>query len=412
MLDQTPAPRWRLATRLAFRFCFLYFSFYTVLPKIEQWLPPVSRLLDKVQVMDGLVAWTGSHVFHVIATPVESGSGDTMYDWVSAFCTLLIAAAGTAAWSVLGRRRGRYERLDRWFRVLMRFALGSTMISYGFAKVIPMQMPAPSLTRLLEPYGNFSPMGALWYSIGASFPYEIFVGGAEVLGGVLLFIPRTATVGALICLADTIEIFTLNMTYDVPVKLFSFHLILMSLFLLAPDIKRLVGVAFAKGARTRWAAIAQVAFGAYLVGMSIYSHVQQWHEFGGGVPRPPLYGIWVIDEMTIDGITRPPLVTDLARWRRVVIQRSTDIAFWRMDDTFVAYPAKTDMDKKVITLSDPTDKARAAQLTFDRLTPNTMTFDGSIDGRALHMYTHLVTRDNFLLVNRGFHWIQEFPFNR
>jgi hypothetical protein len=335
-----------------------------------------------------------------------------MYDWVTAFCTLLIAAAGTVAWSVLDRRRLQYERLDRWFRVLMRFALGSTMISYGFAKAIPLQMPAPLLTRLLEPYGNFSPMGALWYSIGASFPYESFVGCAEVLGGVLLFIPRTAMLGALICLAATIEVFTLNMTYDVPVKLFAFHLILMSVFLLAPDMRRLIGVVLAKGARTRWAAIAQVAFGTYLVGTSVYSHVQQWYEFGWGAPKPALYGVWVIDEMKIDGVTRAPLVTDYARWRRVVIQRTTDIAFWRMDDTFFAYPAKTDMDKKTITMSKPDDKAWTAQLTFDRLTPNTMVFDGSIDGHALHMYTHLVRREDFLLVNRGFHWIQESPFNK
>jgi hypothetical protein len=186
----------------------------------------------------------------------------------------------------------------------------------------------------------------------------------------------------------------------------------MSVFLIAPDIKRLVGVVFAKGARTRWAAIAQVAFGTYLVGMSIYSHVQQWYAFGGGVPKPALYGVWVIDEMKIDGITRAPLVTDYARWRRVVIQRTTDISFWRMDDTSFSYPAKTDMDKKTITMSKPADKAWTAQLTFDRTAPDKMTFDGSIDGHALHMNTHLVRREDFLLVNRGFHWIQEFPFNR
>jgi hypothetical protein len=412
MLDQPPGPRWRLATRIAFRFCLIYFSLYTVLPKIEQLLLHANGLPGVGPVIDGLVAWTGWHVFHVTAKPVASGSGDTMYDWMTAFCTLIIAAAGTVAWSAFDRGRVQYERLHRWFRVLMRFSLGSTMISYGFSKVIPLQMPAPLLTRLLEPYGNFSPMGALWYSIGASFPYEIFVGCAEVLGGVLLFIPRTALLGALICLADTIEIFTLNMTYDVPVKLFSFHLILMAVFLVAPDVRRLIGVVLAKDARTRWAAIAQVAFGAYLVGMSVYGHVQQWYGFGGGVPRPPLYGVWVIDEMKIDGITRPPLVTDNARWRRVVIQRTTDIAFWRMDDTPLTYPAKTDMDKKVITISNPGAKAWTAQLAFDRPTPNTMTFDGSVDGHALHMYTHLVAREDFLLVNRGFHWIQEFPFNR
>src|SRR6202008_2643494 len=61
-------------------------------------------------------------------------------------------------------------------------------------------------------------------------------------GAILLFVPRLTTLGAIVCLADTVEIFTLNMTYDVPVKLFSFHLILLSLFLLAPDARRLANV--------------------------------------------------------------------------------------------------------------------------------------------------------------------------
>ena len=41
--------------------------------------------------------------------------------------------------------------------------------------------------------------------------------------------------GALICLADMMQVFVLNMTYDFGLKQISFHLILMSLFLLAPD---------------------------------------------------------------------------------------------------------------------------------------------------------------------------------
>jgi hypothetical protein len=70
------------------------------------------------------------------------------------------------------------------------------------------------------------------------------------------------------------------------------------------------------------------------------------------------------------------------------------------------------MDKKSITLSKPSDKAWTAQLIFDRPAPDRMIFDGAIDGHTLHMETQLFDRDKFLLVNRGFHWIQEFPFNR
>jgi hypothetical protein len=35
-----------------------------------------------------------------------------------------------------------------------------------------------------------------------------------------------------------------------------------------------------------------------------------------------------------------------------------------------------------------------------------------MDGRKVRMRLELQPRENFLLVTRGFNWIQEFPFNR
>jgi uncharacterized membrane protein YphA (DoxX/SURF4 family) len=196
--------------------------------------------------MRQIVFWTASHLFRVTHPLVYtgSGSGDKTFDWVLSFCLLVLAALATGIWSVLDRRRENYATLHKWFRVFMRFALASQMILYGLFKAVPVQMPFPYLTRLMQPYGSFSPMGVLWSSIGASPAYEIFAGCAEMLGGILLVFPRTTMLGALVCFADMIEIFALNMTYDVPVKLFSFHLILMSLILLAPDFSRLVAFFF------------------------------------------------------------------------------------------------------------------------------------------------------------------------
>ncbi len=73
----------------------------------------------------------------------------------------------------------------------------------------------------------------------ASKAYTIFCGVVEVLGGVLLLIPRLTTIGAMVCFATLSNVFVLNLSYDVPVKLLSFHLLLMSLFLLAPALPRL-----------------------------------------------------------------------------------------------------------------------------------------------------------------------------
>ena len=35
-----------------------------------------------------------------------------------------------------------------------------------------------------------------------------------------------------------------------------------------------------------------------------------------------------------------------------------------------------------------------------------------IDGHKTHIQLRLRDRNKFLLVNRGFHWIQEYPYNR
>jgi hypothetical protein len=262
----------------------------------------------------------------------NSSSGDCMFGWVTAFCLLVIATAATVVWSLLDRSRENYAELHKWFRLFVRFALAGQMILYGMAKVIPTQMAYPSLTRLLQPYGTFSPMLVIWTSMGSAPAYEIFTGCAELAGGLLLVVPRTATLGALISLAAMIQVFMLNMTYDVPVKLFAFHLILLSCFLLAPDVPRLVRflllnrttlpstqVQLFRGVRAnRIALAAQIILGLWLVGMNCQDCWSDWNTHGGGRPLPPLYGIWEVRQMSIDEQPRPPLLTDSTRWRRAI----------------------------------------------------------------------------------------------
>ncbi len=423
--------RWNPATLIAFRFCFVYFGLYVlttqmlggliVLPGID--VPP----LEQLPPVRNLTSWVATHLFRVSYPLVitGSGSGDKTFDWVHAFCLLAIAGAATAVWSFVDRSRDHYAGLHKWFHLFLRFSLGSTMVSYGMAKAIPLQMPAPGLTRLLEPFGNFSPMGVLWYSIGAARGYEIFAGCAELAGGVLLFVPRTATLGALICLADAIQIFMLNMTYDVPVKVFSFQLILMSLLVLAPDASRLANVILLnrtagpstrppllRGRRAnRIVLAAQVVFGVYLIGMGLRGAAQGWTRYGGGAPKSPLYGIWNVDEMIINGQTRSPLITDYGRWRRVVFQNPASMSFQRMNDTFVFQPVTIDVAGRSITLTKA-DKSQSGRFSFERPAADRLILDGNMDGQTVHMQLQLVDRNTFLLVNRGFHWIQEYPFNR
>ena len=424
-------PPWSLASRVAFRFCFVYFGLLCLTTQIIARLFSYNSIPEPATLrpLRPLIFWTAAHIFHVRATlgfENISGSHDDMFGWVLAFCLLVSSALATVIWSILDRRREHYVKLHKWFRLFIRFSLAAQMLNYGVFKVIPVQMPAPYLSRLFEQFGDFSPMGILWSSIGAFPAYEIFCGCAEVLGGLLVIIPRTATLGALVCLAEMIQIFALNMTYDVPVKLFSFHLILLSLFLLAPDLPRLINF-FLLGRTTalsvqpqlfgtrranRIALTIQILFGLWLLGMNAHGNRQAYSMLVGNRPKSPLYGIWEVDQQTIDGQLRSPLLNDYGRWRRVIFDSPGRVVFQRIDDSFAGHGVTINVKDKTLVLTDYVDKNWKANFTFAREAPGRLTLDGNLDGHETHLQLRLVDLSKVALVNRGFHWIQEHPFNR
>jgi hypothetical protein len=419
---QTNIPRWNLALRIAFRFWLVYLGLYCLATQI------ITSLFSSTQGTDfpdpatlwplrPVIFWTAAHIFHVNA-PLSfggnSGSGDDMFGWVMTFCLLVIATAATVVWSLLDRSRENYVELHKWFRLFVRFALAGQMIAYGFAKVIPIQMPYPSLTRLLQPYGTFSPLGVFLNFMGSAPAYEIFAGCAELAGGLLLIVPRTATLGALISLAAMIQFFMLNMTYDVVVKLFAFHLILLSCFLLAPDVPRLVRLALStqaqlfRGVRANRIALAvQVILGLWLVGLYCHQCWGIWNIYGGGRPLPPLYGIWEVRQMSVDEQPRPPLLTDSTRWRRAIFDFPNRMAFQRTDDSFAPYGASVNLPDRTLALTKRDDKNWTASFTFQRPAGDQLILDGRMDNHQVHMELQLTDRNSFLLVSRGFHLVQE-----
>jgi uncharacterized membrane protein YphA (DoxX/SURF4 family) len=427
-------PRWNPALRIAFRFWMIYLGLYCLAtqfvarPTGSDFLPDLATLWP----LRPVISWVGAHIFHVNASPSlfwggASGTADNMFGWVMTFCLLVIATAATVVWSLLDRSRENYAELHKWFRLFVRFVLAAQMIIYGLTKIFPVQMPQPSLTRLLEPLGTLSPMGVLWSSMGSAPAYQTFTGCVELAGGLLLIVPGTTTTfGALISLAAMIQVFMLDMTYDVPAKRFAFHVILLSCFLLAPNVPRLVRFLLLgrttslpteaqlfRGVRAnRIALAAQIIFGVCLIGLSGHFAWNAWNTRGGARPRSPLYGIWEVKQMSIDEQLRPPLLTDSTRWRRAIFDYPNRMAFQRTDDTFAPYGASVNLPEQTLALKKSDDKNWSANFIFKRPAADQLILDGRMDNHQVHMELQLIDRNSFLLVSRGFHWVQEFPLGR
>ncbi len=172
---QSAPVRWSLGLCVAYRFICCYLILYM--------LPDQGHvdLLDPIpgssfvtapytKMWRALVPWVAIHLFHLsgpaVVYPAMNGSGDSTLDYVQHFCYLAIAAAAAVIWSVLDRKRSNYRRFHAWMHVAVRYALAFTMFGYGIAKVIPTQFGPPGLGRLIEPLGDFSPMGLLWTFVG------------------------------------------------------------------------------------------------------------------------------------------------------------------------------------------------------------------------------------------------------
>jgi hypothetical protein len=424
--EETP---WPAAARFAFRFCVVYFVWYVLTTQMLGSFLIIPGLpvpdFGKIPPMKQLVIWVGNHVINTHPTLHPTGSGDTAFDWTQAFMMVVVSFVVAIAWSFRSSTT-RHDKLLKWFSLFLRYALATSMLSYGFAKVFPLQMPTIFLSRLLEPYGNFSPMGVIWYSIGAAPGYERFIGSAEVLGGILLMLPQTALVGALVTFGVTFGVWMVNMTYDVPVKLFAFHLVVMSIVLFAPELPRLLNFFLfhravdAKPApeygdspttRRMWGG-AQTVFVIWALIVHTYGGFKSWYTFGGGAPKSALYGVWDVDSMTVDGVVRPPLTTDTTLYTHAVFQNPAGATFQKMDQTFDRLAAKIDTASRTIALTNPAKNSWRGDLTYQRPAPNRLVFDGTMGGKKVQIAMTQRDLNKFFLVSRGFHWLQEFPVNR
>jgi uncharacterized membrane protein YphA (DoxX/SURF4 family) len=337
----------------------------------------------------------------------------------------VLAMVATAIWSWIDRKRTDYDQLYEWLRLFVRMTLAVAMISYGANKLFRMQFPEPPLYRYVDYYGNSSPMGLLWTFMGMSRAYSLFAGIAEMLGGLLLIVPRFTTLGALVTFAVMSNVLMLNLCYDVPRKIYSIHLVLMSLFLLLPDVRRLIDF-FVLNRRTepsptvplltdkqlnRWALLLQFGIGAVML---VYC-LNQAH--GNAVKSatylpPPIRGIWSVDEFVADGAVQPSLLTNTERWQRVIFDSPDTFYFQDMDSQIGHFTLALDPKSKTFTLAIPTKPHWKASFTYEDPGPDSMVLDGTLNGRHLKISLHRTDLGQFLLLNRGFNMINQTLLNR
>jgi len=416
--------RWSTAARAAFRFCVIYLGLFCLATQISgSMLPNLLfdyRGLGRLAPMRDVTHLVARSVFGITVPLDDLSDGEPPFFWVQTFWIAVVSMLAAALWTTFDRRP-RDGALYAWFYLFVRVALAASLFEYGMTKLIPTQFPAPPLTTLVTPVGDLTLSALLWMTIGAAQPYEIFTGCIEVLAGVLVLIPRTTILGAILGLAALTQVLALNLAYDIGLKLVTLHLIALAAFLLAPDVPRLIDFFVrhrlsatstpplpARSERAqRVVLFVPIVLGAYALGMYAYINWTFWHVAGDKRPKSALYGIWNVDQLSVDGEARPPELNDYdRRWRRVILDAPDTIVFQRTDNSLASYGASIDTSRAVIALTKANSRHWSATFTYERPVGDRLTIAGDMDGHRIEAQLRLAGFDEFPLLNSSFRWIR------
>ena len=440
------SPEWSALRLFGFRFALVYLLVYN-LPAAASWLPATSgliaRYLDMWQVA---VPWVGRHLLqlHHPIDSVPNGSGDRTFDYVQVLCIAALAMLAALAWTALDRRRRQPRALSAGLRIYLRYTLALILLSQGIGKLTGARFPFPAIDRLQEPLGDSSPLALFSTFMGYSPLYTGFVGAGEALGGLLLLFRRTTTLGALLALAVAGHAAALDFSYDVPEKLLSLHLLAMAAWLLAPDARRLVdGLLLERptrppalappspsgaGSAGRWTTLGRPGHKPLLVGyalpaitaiivigaiLAITRHDLERRRELMRAPRPPLYGVWDVDELVRNGRAEPPWNGDLARWRRLIVRSPEALAVKLASGALRSFA--TVYGQRAVTLLSEEGAGQPTQhgiLAWSRPDPDHLVLQGTMGGDALTMKLRRIDESNVLLLTRGFHLITDEASNQ
>ena len=424
-------PTWR---KIAFRFAFIYIVLYTTpwalatssipgLPNIWQWY-------------DDSWSWTvgffNKHYFQVAKDLVPfNGSGDTSFGWAQLWFMLCFCVLGTAIWSVIDNKRKNYEVIDYWLRISVRYYISFFCFTYGIIKIFAMQMWFPSLSQLATPLGDYLPMRLSWMFIGYSTPYQVFSGIMETIAGLLLLNRKTVTLGLITATGVFIHVFVLNMAYDIPVKLFSFHLLIFCLYLLSYELKRLTDffilnrvtspdTFFNVEFRKKWMryarVVAKLAFFVLAFVVPLFNTYEYYKTREARAELKPIKsGVYDVDLYVVNNKdTIPPLINDKYRWNDVILDiggegsmKNVETLFHeRYGRTYFSY--KPDTVRGVIEFRNLAwDSLPALTMKYKLPDQNTIQLWSKYRNDSVFMQLRLTGR-HFQLAEKQFHWLSEY----
>ena len=141
----------------------------------------------------------------------------------------------------------------------------------------------------------------------------------------------------------------------------------------------------------------------------IHRNYRRWNDMSGGPPAA-LVGRWDLVSMQID--QKEPDKDDPMNWSWLDFSNRKFMRLAGPKPPNVTYMITWKPEEKKLTLAKIRTPDRSATFSYDLPEPDKLELQGSMDGKAISASLKHATEKRYELMDRGFHWIQELPYNR
>ncbi|HEY0273017.1 MAG TPA: hypothetical protein VGC22_07510, partial [Chitinophaga sp.] len=280
---------------------------------------------------------------------VWSVAGDSgrwgFWSWANWWGILGVSIPIALVWGLIDRKRREYNLAYYWLLAIVRYRAAIGIIGFGFTKLLPVQMPYPSVSLLNNNFGDITGHKVFWLSIGIVPWYQVFTGIVEVTAGTLLFFRKTAALGASLLIGALLSITVVNLGYDGGVHVYASYFVLLGAFVLSYYIPRFYKLlikqqytvpvdivpAFAKS-RFRWVRIGVKSLVIFVfLGVLFYLQFVNFLYDPYKQPSTPgvkaLRGYYTVTDFKLNGQSLPYDPTDTTRWQEVTLEKWSTLTY-------------------------------------------------------------------------------------
>jgi len=352
---------------------------------------------------------------HVLLTKQFTGNlqfRDYYWTYIALLLYFFIALFIAFVWTVTDK--GKWIRqFFNYTWVFARYYLAAILLGYGISKLLGDQFGQPDNASLIRPLGGFDPRSLFWEFMGASKSYQVFGGSLEVIAGALLLFRRTTTLGSLIALSVFTNILMLDIAYDVFVKIRIVYFLLVVIFILIPDFKKLFKffvlkqntslsdippvIEHRKFRRVHY--ISKVCF----IGLIVFVIVRKQSEVYAQYHYPlqgSLSGVYEMSAFYLNGRLRQPGYNDTVGWRKIAINKYFPILGIQVsNDSVTDYFFKADTAKNFIDLTSYHEPGYKFRLYYEHTKADEWVFNGLFKNDSIRFVSKKIINKNFNLQN-------------